>query len=85
MIDKGRYLNIPREQRLCTACNHIEDKIHVLDRCIKYKQIRSQIVNDHKVKFACPKIITKASDQLCIDNTQDVQPKYVFLCNNCNV
>ena len=64
--------------------NQTEDEINVLDKCIKYKQIRSQIVNEDKLKLSCSKNITKPSD-LLFDTMQDVLAKYVFLCNNCNV
>ena len=58
MIEKGRYLNIPREQRLCNVCDEIKDKIHFLDKRIKYKQIRS--LNDYRVKSTNTKNITKS-------------------------
>ena len=34
-IEKGRLLNVPPEQRLCTARNQIADEIRFLDKCIK--------------------------------------------------
>jgi len=35
-----------REQRLCTACHENKDEIHFLDKCIQYKETRSQLLND---------------------------------------
>ena len=32
MIEKGRYLHIPREQRLCDACNENEDEVHFREK-----------------------------------------------------
>ena len=32
-IEKGRYKNIPRQQRLCNTCNNIEDEDHFFLHC----------------------------------------------------
>ena len=45
-IEKGRHLNIPREKRLCLQCNEIEDEIHFLDTCKKYKEIRENFIKN---------------------------------------
>ena len=41
-IEKGRYNNINRENRLCTYCNMnvIENEFHFLLVCPKYKHLR---------------------------------------------
>ena len=54
MIEKGRYLNVPRKQRLCTSCNQIEDGMHIslITVSNNYKQIRSQLVNDNKSQIS---------------------------------
>ena len=41
-IEKGRHLNIPREQRFCTICadGAIEDEEHFLLKCKTYQHIR---------------------------------------------
>ena len=38
MIEKGRYFRprLPREQRVCTECNQVEDEIHFMLFCNKY-------------------------------------------------
>lgn len=36
LIEKGRYLKIPRENRICQNCNVIEDEKHFLLECNKY-------------------------------------------------
>ena len=43
MIEKGRYLNLNREERLCPFCPNkiIEDEIHFLFICPLYKQLRN--------------------------------------------
>ena len=72
MIEKGRYQNIPQEEWLCDACNETEDEIHFLDKCIKYNQIRSQLLNT----------ITNPSDLFLFINMQDILVKYVFECSS---
>ena len=33
LITMGRYLKIPRDQRLCAICNVLEDEFHVFFEC----------------------------------------------------
>ena len=41
-IDKGRHLNIKRNERICQGCNlEVENEEHFLLRCINYKKIRN--------------------------------------------
>jgi len=42
-IERGRYRNIPRQNRICTLCaqNSVEDEYHFLLCCEKYSDIRS--------------------------------------------
>ena len=41
-IECGRYLNIPKHERICTACNsgYVEDEQHFLLNCRVYKPLR---------------------------------------------
>ena len=40
-IERGRYRNIPRDQRLCKIClNKVEDEYHFILRCNGYNDIR---------------------------------------------
>ena len=40
-IERGRYHNIPYDQRLCKLCNlEIEDEMHFMFRCETYAQLR---------------------------------------------
>lgn len=64
MTERGGYLNISLEQRLCDACNKIEDKLHFLDKCIKSNQMRSQLSNTITVELASN--VTKSIDLLFI-------------------
>ena len=61
-IEGGRYLNIPKHERICTACNsgEVEDEEHFLLNCSLYKPLR-QVLCSKLVKFnhqcLCLKII----------------------------
>ena len=41
LIEKGRHLNIPREQRLCSHCKCIDDEKHFLLHCTINSELRS--------------------------------------------
>ena len=46
-IERGRYKNIPSDQRFCNLCkNAVEDEIHFLLECPNTEQIRKTILND---------------------------------------
>ena len=51
-IEGGRYLNIPKPERICTACNsgEVEDEEHFLLNCSLYKPLR-QVLCSKLVKF----------------------------------
>ena len=36
MMERGRWLNILPKDRLCTLCNKLEDKFHVICECPRY-------------------------------------------------
>ena len=61
-IEGGRYLNIPKHERICTACNsgEVEDEEHFLLNCSLYKPLR-QVLCSKLVKFThrCPPILSK--------------------------
>ena len=42
MIEMGRYINIPVEDRICCVCdsNEVESEIHFLISCSRYSQQR---------------------------------------------
>ena len=43
-FETGRWTNIPRENRLCTACNKLEDEFHLLFECQLYNSIRCKYI-----------------------------------------
>ena len=45
LIEKGRHLNIPREQRLCSHCKCIDDEKHFLLHCTINSELRSSFLN----------------------------------------
>ena len=51
-IEGGRYLNIHKHKRICTACNagEVEDAEHFLLNCSLYKPLR-QVLWSKLVKF----------------------------------
>ena len=45
LIEKGRQLNIPKEQRLCSHCKCIDDEKHFLLHCTINSELRSSFLN----------------------------------------
>ena len=52
VIEGGRYLSIPKNERICTACitGEVEDEDHFLLNCSLYKPLR-QVPCSKLVKF----------------------------------
>ena len=56
-IETGRYINIPRQQRLCTAtCNILEDEYHFFLNCHLNQQPRNLLINTTGIEniLKCP-------------------------------
>ena len=54
LIEKGRHLNICKEDRLCSICNVIDDEEHAITKCVKYSSQRKHYVPeivDNKITF----------------------------------
>ena len=47
-IETGRHAKppMPRNQRLCTSCNVVEDELHFLITCKKYNMERNNLFSD---------------------------------------
>ena len=45
LIEKGRHLKIPREQRLCSHCKCIDDEKHFRLHCTINSELRSSFLN----------------------------------------
>ncbi|CAG2250049.1 unnamed protein product [Mytilus edulis] len=52
-IEKGRFRNVPLDQRLCKMCKSqsIEDESHLLLFCERYEQLRTTLFNDIRDKY----------------------------------
>ena len=49
LIEKGRHLKIPRDQRYCKFCNEIEDEKHFFLKCPKYNFYRNKYFDSMKI------------------------------------
>ena len=49
LIEKGRHLNISREQRLCSHCKCIDDNIRFLLHCTINSELRSILNNENQI------------------------------------
>ena len=66
MIEKGRHLNISRNQRFCPFCpNIIENEKHFLTRCSQYRHLREELLN--QVRAIIPQIDNRCDDQKFLD------------------
>ena len=45
LIEKGRHLNIPREQRLCSHCKCIDNEKHFRLHCTINSELRASFLN----------------------------------------
>lgn len=71
-VERGRYRNVPREQRLCKICNVVEDEIHFLDNCQIYTDIRQKFLSN----FSMHK---KPSDILTTDNKNSLKLICIYI------
>ena len=69
-IERGRYINLPREKRICKWCkttlgeDYIEDEPHVLFECDLYSSLRSKLITN----------LNKTPPLECHDSTQ-IEPR----------
>ena len=50
LSERGRWLNILHEDRLCTLCNKLEDELHVICECPRYDTCRKLYIPLYYVK-----------------------------------
>ena len=79
MIEKGRYQNIPKDDRKCKYCNKVEDELHLLDDCKLYNELRKSIFSQTKVAEKHNNNF-KISNMLNIEEYQTAVMKYVHEC-----
>ena len=58
-IERGRYKNTPREERLCKGClvigiKVIEDEQHLLSSCTMFSNLRADLPSSLKIQLSCP-------------------------------
>ena len=46
-IETGRWSNIPRNERLCSICNKLEDEYHFLFECKLYDELRVKYIKKY--------------------------------------
>ena len=49
-VETGAWNNIPLSNRLCPACQKLEDEFHLLFECKLYNSIRKRYINQYYVK-----------------------------------
>ena len=83
-IERGRYVGLPREQRLCKNCGVLEDELHFLDVCPAYDGLRERLFsglnNSHDRHLNSP--IDKVSYLFAIPEVQGQLAKHVHDCFN---
>ena len=48
LIETGRYRKIPRDLRLCTHCDVLDDEFHFFFKCKINEQLRNEFLNENK-------------------------------------
>ena len=81
-IEAGRYKNIPREKRICTKCEVLEDEYHFLDECKRYEQLRNDLL--HNINLVNTGI-TKPSDLLFMPCLSFHLAEFVFQSFACHI
>jgi hypothetical protein len=82
-IERGRYANIPRQERICSKCQVLEDEIHFLDSCSLYRDVRDNFIRS----LQCNRTISdnvyfqlKPSTLMQEEDVQQLLAKYVYDC-----
>lgn len=76
MIEKGRHLKIPREKRLCTSCNTMEDEAHFILYCKKIAKLRDNFIGNvikHMPDFMSWQENEKIKYLLCPSTSKEVE------------
>ena len=47
MIERGRWLQITQDNRLCTECLVLEDEFHVICVCSRYTDMRNKFIKPY--------------------------------------
>ena len=77
-IEKGRYFNIKREERLCRSCsnNAVENEYHFLFICPLYNDLRIKYLNEY---YYVHPTLDKFSSLLQCNNVNTIQNLAMFI------
>ena len=71
-IERGRYLNIPPNNRFCKLCkDQVEDEIHFLLECNKLETARKEIINTIENRYKNLSSLSNASKFIWIMSAED--------------
>ena len=76
MIERGRWLKIIPENRLCTVCHVIEDEFHVICICPRYTDIRNAFIKPY---YTTRPSMIKFSQLLNTENVKEMRTLASFI------
>ena len=76
LIERGRWLKIKQENRLCTECRVLEDEYHVVCFCLRYAELRNRFIKPYYINS--PSRI-KFSQLMNSDNVKDMKSLASFI------
>ena len=78
LVERGRWLNILHNDRLCTICNKLEDEFHVICECPRYDTCRKLYI---KLYYVRKPSLAKLIQLLNTDNISEIQNLALFNFN----
>ena len=76
LIERGRWLKIKQENRLCTECHVLEDEYHVVCICLRYAELRNRFIKPYYINS--PSRI-KFTQLMNSDNVKDMKSLASFI------
>ena len=74
LLEKGRHLGLPRNQRTCPCCGHgVEDAFHFTMKCSAYRTERQRFFD------AVEKIINESGEDIFNWRDQSLKERFAFL------
>ena len=82
MIEKGRYLNLERNQRVCSMCNlnDIEDEFHFILRCPAYNDLRKKYLKQRYCNSPSVFKLLQLFNTCCLSELRKLG-YYIINCN----
>ena len=50
MIERGRWLKVTKENRLCLECHVLEDEYHAICVCSRYTGLRNKFIKPYYIE-----------------------------------